>query len=278
MPIRHARAAHILGDRAREGSGRASSAGARLLPKASALAGLALLAACTSTQSQMATGGQMFPRPQLVVVENFAVSPDEVQINEGLSAEVQQLLGRGGGTPHTEQELQTGHQVADAIAKNLVTEIRDLGLSAEVADRGDPRLSGERGSNPVPPGIQNAVLITGQLVSVDEGNAAERVIIGFAAGRSDVRAQVQVFYVRGGERRLMDTIEVSAKSGLTPGMAETLGAGALAGHLLVSAAVSTGVQVVSEKFADTVVADADRAAKGIAKQLSALFAQQEWTT
>ncbi len=76
----------------------------------------------------------------------------------------------------------------------------------------------------------------------------------------------------------MDTIEVDAKSGLTPGMAETMGAGALAGHLLVSAAVSTGVQVVSEKFADTVVADADRAAKGIAKQLSALFAQQGWTT
>jgi hypothetical protein len=138
----------------------------------------------------------------------------------------------------------------DALAKNLVTEIRDLGLSAE------------RGST-VPPAMHNALLITGQLVSINEGNAAERVIIGFAAGRSDVRAQVQVFDISGGERRLVDTIEVDAKRGLTPGMAETLGAGALAGHLLVSAAVSTGGQVVSEKFADTVVADADRAAKGI---------------
>jgi hypothetical protein len=277
MAIRHAAAAHVTDGRATERN-RSLLARPGLLPKVGALAGLALLAACTSTQSQMTTGGQMFPRPQLVVVENFAVSPDEVQISEGLSAEVQQFLGSGGGTSRTEQELQTGHQVAEAISKNLVTEIRDLGLQAQVADLGNPRLSGERASNPVPPGIQNAVLITGQLVSVDEGNAAERVIIGFAAGRSDVRAQVQVFDISGGERRLMDTIEVSAKSGLTPGMAETMGAGALAGHLLVSAAVSTGVQVVSEKFADTVVADADRAAKGIAKQLSALFAQQGWTT
>jgi hypothetical protein len=276
MPIRHAAAAHVMAGRATDGS-RPSPAGRGLPAKVSALAGLALLAACTSTQSQMTTGGQMFARPQLVVVENFAVSPDEVQISEGLSAEVQQLLGSGSGTPRTEQELQTGHQVAEAISKNLVTEIRDLGLSAEVANPADPRLSGARG-DVVPPGIQNAVLITGQLVSVDEGNAAERVIIGFAAGRSDVRAQVQVFYVSGGQRRLMDTIEVDAKSGLTPGMAETMGAGALAGHLLVSAAVSTGVQVVSEKVADTVVADADRAAKGIAKQLSALFAQQGWTS
>jgi hypothetical protein len=276
MPIRHAAVAHVMAGRATDGS-RPSPAGPGLPARVSALAGLALLAACTSTQSQMTTGGQMFARPQLVVVENFAVSPDEVQISEGLSAEVQQLLGSGSGTPRTEQELQTGHQVAEAISKNLVTEIRDLGLSAEVANPADPRLSGARG-DVVPPGIQNAVLITGQLVSVDEGNAAERVIIGFAAGRSDVRAQVQVFYVSGGQRRLMDTIEVDAKSGLTPGMAETMGAGALAGHLLVSAAVSTGVQVVSEKVADTVVADADRAAKGIAKQLSALFAQQGWTT
>jgi hypothetical protein len=276
MPIRHAAAAHVMAGRATDGS-RPSPAGRGLPAKVSALAGLALLAACTSTQSQMTTGGQMFARPQLVVVENFAVSPDEVQISEGLSAEVQQLLGSGSGTPRTEQELQTGHQVAEAISKNLVTEIRDLGLSAEVANPADPRLSGARG-DVVPPGIQNAVLITGQLVSVDEGNAAERVIIGFAAGRSDVRAQVQVFVISGGQRRLIDTIEVDAKSGLTPGMAETLGAGALAGHLLVSAAVSTGVQVVSEKVADTVVADADRAAKGIAKQLSALFAQQGWTS
>jgi hypothetical protein len=276
MAIHHAAAAHVTDGRATEGS-RPLFARSGLPAKVSALAGLALLAACTSTQSQMTTGGQMFPRPQLVVVENFAVSSDEVQISEGLSAEVQQLLGSGSGTPRTEQELQTGHQVAEAISKNLVTEIRDLGLSAEVANPTDPRLSGARG-DVVPPGIQNAVLITGQLVSVDEGNAAERVIIGFAAGRSDVRAQVQVFVISGGQRRLIDTIEVDAKSGLTPGMAETLGAGALAGHLLVSAAVSTGVQVVSEKVADTVVADADRAAKGIAKQLSALFAQQGWTS
>jgi hypothetical protein len=60
-------------------------------------------------------------------------------------------------------------------------------------------------------------------------------------------------------------------------MAETMGAGALARHLMVSAVVSGGVQVATETMSDTVVADADRAAKGIAKQLSALFAQEGWT-
>jgi Domain of unknown function (DUF4410) len=224
-----------------------------------------LLTACTSVQSQMETGGQTFPRPQVVVVESFAVSPAEVKVSEGLSDEVRALTESGSRPSRTEQEQQAGRQVAEAIADKLVVEIRDLGLQAE------------RGSG-LPAGVQNAVLVTGQLISIDEGNEAERVAIGLGAGRSSVRAHVQVFELTPTSSRLIDTIEVDAKSGLTPGMAETMGAGALAGHLLVSTVVSSTMQVATETMSDSVVADADRAAKGIAKQLSGLFAQQGWTT
>ena len=61
-------------------------------------------------------------------------------------------------------------------------------------------------------------------------------------------------------------------------MAETMGVGGLTGHLLVATAVGGGVHVVSETMGANVVADADRAAKGIAKQLSALFAKEGWIT
>jgi hypothetical protein len=227
------------------------------------LFGLALASGCTSTESQVETS-EMLPRPAVVVVDTFAISPSEVSLNEGLTGEVKSIVS-GRSTPRSQQELQVGHQVADAIADNLVTEIRDMGLQAQ------------RGRG-LPSGVQNAVLLTGQLVSIDEGNEAERVAIGFGAGRSDVRAQVQVLELTPDSSKLIDTIEVNAKSGLTPGMAETMGAGALAGHLLVSAVVSTGVQVATETMSDTVVADADRAAKGIAKQLSSLFTQQRWIT
>jgi hypothetical protein len=242
-----------------------TSRAARSAPGAFALLALILLAGCTSTQSQIQTGGQMLPRPAVVVVHSFAVSPAEVTLSQGLSSEVAKLVGNQSATPRSEQEIQVGHQVADAIANNLVTEIRDLGLPAE------------RGSG-LPAGTTNAVLVTGQLVSIDQGNEAERVAIGLGAGRSDVRAQVQVFQLTPSSTRLIDTIEVNAKSGLMPGMAETMGMGALTGHLLVSTLVSGGVQVATETMSDTVVADADRAAKGIAKQLSSLFTQQGWIT
>jgi hypothetical protein len=61
-------------------------------------------------------------------------------------------------------------------------------------------------------------------------------------------------------------------------MAESMGAGGLAGHLVAATLVSGGVHVADEAIGAAVVADADRAAAGIAKQLSALFAQQGWIT
>jgi hypothetical protein len=238
---------------------------ARFMSKAAALAGLAILAACTSTESEVETGGAMLPRPQVVIVERFATSPAEVTLDEGLSTEIEQSMKAQSGTSRTEQELQAGRQVADAIADQLVVEINDMGLSAR------------RGSA-VPAGTENALLIKGQLVSIDEGNRTERVIIGFGAGRSDVRAQARVYEVTATGSRLIDQIEVDGKSGLTPGMAETMGVGGLTGHLLVSTAVGAGVHVADESLGADVVADSDRAAKGIAKQLATLFAQEGWIT
>ena len=237
----------------------------RFLPNVVACVGLAVLAACTSAQSQMETDAAMLPRPQVVIVDTFAASPDEVTLDEGLTTEVEQAVKERHGTSRTQQEIEAGRQVADAIADKLVVEIRDMGLRAE------------RGSA-LPAGTQNALLIKGQLVSIDEGNRTERVIVGLGAGRSDVRAHAQVYEVTPTGRQLIDTIEVDAKSGLAPGMAESMGVGGLTGHLLVSTVVGGGLHVADEALGANVVADADRASKGIAKQLSALFGKEGWTS
>lgn len=226
--------------------------------------GLVLLAGCTSSSSQLETGNAELPRPQVVVVQDFAVMPGEVQLDPGLSGTIDETLGANNGAPRTAQELQVGRQAANAMADKLVAEIRDLGLPAQ------------RGYG-LPPGLQTGLVITGQFVAVDQGNRTERVTLGLGAGRSDVRVRVQVFDVTPQGRRLADEIEVDAKSGLQPGMAETMGVGALTGHFLVSTLVSGGLQVADESLGTSVVADTDRASKGIAKQLASFFGQQGWT-
>jgi Domain of unknown function (DUF4410) len=230
-----------------------------------ALASLALLAACTSGSSVDETAGTRLPPPQVVVVQDFAVAPDEVQLDRGLSATLDRTLdAASSGPPPVAQERQVGRQTAMALADKLVVEIQDLGFQAQ------------RGTG-LPPGVQTGLLVTGQFLAVDQGSRAERVAIGLGAGRSDVRVQAQVFAATPQGRRLAEEITVDAKSGLTPGMAETMGAGALAGHFLVSTAAGAGVHAVSESVGTSVVADADRAAKGIAKQLARFFAEQGWT-
>jgi hypothetical protein len=226
--------------------------------------GLGLLAACTSTTSVDETGGAALSRPTVVVVQTFAVSPDQVKLDPGVRATVGSLVGSGNAKASRTTESDVGRQVADALADKLVVEIRDLGFEAE------------RGSS-LPPGTANGLLIDGQLVSVDEGNRTERVVVGFAAGRSDVRAHAQVYALDGSQRRLVDEIQVDAKSGPKPGMAETMGVGAVANRLLTATAVGVGVNAVSEEVGDNVLADADRAAKGIAKQLASLFARGDWS-
>lgn len=221
-----------------------------------------MLVACTSGQSQIQTS-EGLPRPQVVLVDTFAVSPDEVQLDAGLSAEIEQAAKARHGATRPEQETAISRQVADAIANRLVIELDDMGLQAE------------RGSA-LPPGLQNALLVTGQIVSIDEGNRTERVIIGLGAGRSDVRVHAQVYELTPTGRRLIDRIEVDGRSGLTPGMAEAMGVGGLTGHLLVATAAGAGLHVASESLSADVVADADRAAKGLAKQLAALFAEEGW--
>lgn len=229
-----------------------------------ALAMLVLLPACTQTTVEEMAAPMSLARPEVVVVENFAVTPGEVQLDRGLSARIDQALDARRGMSTSAQQEQVARQTADALAEKLVAEIRDLGLRAE------------RG-RALPPGVRTGLLITGQFVSVDEGNRTERVAIGLGVGRSDVRVQAQVFEITPQGQRLAEELEVDAKSGYTPGMAETMGAGALAGHLLVSTVASGALHVVTEATSDTVVADADRAARGLGKQLATFFAQQGWT-
>ena len=82
------------------------------------LAALALVAGCTQGSSQIETAS-MLPRPQVVVVQDFAVWPGEVQLDPGLSGTIDETLGANQLPPRTAKEQQIGQQVANALAEEL---------------------------------------------------------------------------------------------------------------------------------------------------------------
>jgi len=223
---------------------------------------MAVGCAPTNVQQQGMTLTQL-PRPDLIMVYDFAVSPDEVKLDTGLSAELMQKYAQYKGASPTAQEIKLGHKVAEAVADELVKKIRSYGLWAE------------RGFG-YPYGRGKVLMVKGQFVSIDQGNRTERVAVGLGAGRSDVQASVQVYELTPQGLQEVDRMRADAKSGYKPGMAEMMGAGAIAGHLLMSTVVSGAVAGATEMTTATVEADGKRMADKIAAELGNFFVNQAW--
>jgi hypothetical protein len=225
---------------------------------------LALAAGCapTNVQQQSTTYTQL-PRPDVVLVYDFAVSPDEVKLDTGLSAELMQKYAAHKGTPPTTQEIQLGHKVANAVADEIVKQIRTYGIWAE------------RGYG-WPSGRGKVLMVKGQFTTIDQGNRTERVAVGLGAGRSDVQAYVQLVELTPAGVQQVETLRADSKSGYKPGMAEMMGVGAIANHLLMSTIVSGTLAGASEMTAATVEADGKRMADKIAYDIGQFFIMQAW--
>ena len=222
--------------------------------------GVALAAGCTSTQQQEAYSGSL-PRPEQIIVFDFAVTADEVKIDTGLSAKAVRGI-KGKSTDEEKQEA--ARAVAKALSKKLVKEISDMGLP--VVHEDDPPIAGSAVN----------LLVRGSFVSIDEGDSGERVVIGLGLGQSEVVVEVELVDWVGEGERVVDRFKVTGKSGYKPGMAETMGAGAAAGHLVASTVISTGAAGASEAFGADVEADTRRVAKNAAKLMKKFFVRQGW--
>jgi Domain of unknown function (DUF4410) len=219
------------------------------------LACLAVLVLCGCTSVDTAADRQIaeqrLPRPAMIVVHDFAVSPDEVQPGQPWSGP--RLVQ---DTARTEAEKAVGHAFADAFAAALVEEIRKLGLPAE------------RASAPNLPG-GDLVTIEGRFISL-AGDPSAPGIVGFAGGWPDVLADVQLYGTNASGERLSEDIEVSLSEGdhalpaaLLPDPTITAGPAAAAPGLSPELEAKLGIA-------------AREAAATVAGQLQPYFAGQGW--
>jgi hypothetical protein len=78
----------------------------------------------------------------------------------------------------TPEEVTTARKLGAEVARNLVTEIQNMGLPAVLA-AGQPT-----------PRVGDLVIM-GYFVTVQQGSAAERVVVGFGAGDADLKTVVE---------------------------------------------------------------------------------------
>jgi hypothetical protein len=221
------------------------------------------LSACAPARMQttQADAGPLAPRPDRVVVYDFAVTPQDVRLDQGVSARIERTIG---DSSLSQQEWDAAQRARVALAQALAGRLRSYGLPAQTA-----------GSST---GVGNQVLVQGQIVSIDEGNRTRRTLVGLGAGKSSVTADAQLYYVAAGSRapRLLTSFEGSSDSGRAPGMAETLGVGAAAHRAAASAGAGAGLHGVSETRRTGDAENAARLADGLARQIGAFAVSQGW--
>jgi len=214
-----------------------------------------LEAGCASATVTRTRGAGPLPKPDVIVVREFAVTPDEVTLDKGVMASA---IRDSKGQAPSEEEVEVGHLVADKLATSLVEELCAADIPA-VRATSSIRIS------------DTTAILEGQFLTINQGDQTKRVWVGFGLGGSQVRTRMQV--VQGG--KVVAEAETATKSSLKPGMLVSLGSSAAAGTA-TSVVVGAAGQGVSEVFLSNVEADAKRTAKEVAKKVREAYKKRGW--
>lgn len=215
-------------------------------------------AGCASTKitdRQQLVSGKI-ARPTTIWVHPFAASAADLQDDSV-------LIGQPAAGSQSPEEIAAGQQLGAAIASQLVDEIRSMGMTAELAGRETrPQV--------------NDIVIRGCLLSVNKGNEAERVAIGFGAGASELKTAVEGYQMTPQGLRKLGSGTIDAGGGKTPGAAlgiVTLAATANPAGLIVS----TGMKAYGEVSGSSKLEGRAKAtAKEIGDELKKRFQEQGW--
>jgi len=197
------------------------------------------------------------PPPTTIVVTDFAVSTDSVDVDNGIGGRLRRAVA---GKDEATEQAQAAAGVRDSLRDALIASLTKMNLPARSAILG--------------PGTPPYVEIRGTVTSIDEGNRTRRNLIGLGAGQSSVQAAAQAYYIAPGAAPVfLQGFQGDEDSGHMPGLAVG-GAGAAAGHVAMAAA-NTGAHVATAGQSDT-DAEAEQLGDDLAKKLGALFVQQGW--
>jgi hypothetical protein len=218
-----------------------------------------IVAGCASTQvsNRRILVNERLPRPDRLLVYDFIADPADMPPDSALATALE------AGAPLTAEQLRAGHQLGAQIADELVAQIRDMGLPAVHGLSGTPPRVGD-------------ILLRGYLVSVDEGSTAGRMLIGFGAGGSELKAVVEGYQMTARGLRKLGSGTVESGSSKAPGAAAPA-AVAVATGSPIGLIVSGGMNIYGEASGSSQLEGRAKAiAHEIADALKTRFEEQGW--
>lgn len=220
---------------------------------------LAILAGCASAELTFDEpyAGERLARPDRILVDDFAATPAEAPADSAVAAQAE------GPAPQTTEEIELGRKLGAEIARQLAENLRAMDLPALQA-KGQP-----------PPRVGD-IVIKGQFVSIDSGEAGRRVLLGFGSGAAELKTAVEGYQMTPQGLRRLGSGEVDSAGSSTPGL---LGPAALT----VATANPLGLIVVgavklreARTGSNTIEAAAARTADAVAERLRVGAEKQGW--
>jgi hypothetical protein len=217
---------------------------------------LAVVAGCASTKvterQQLETG--KIPRPDHILVYDFVATPADAPAGSDVLVQSEQ---------QTAEQIAAGRRLGAQIAKELVADIQGMGLPAVEATSGISPQVGD-------------IVIRGYLVSIQEGSAAKRLVVGFGAGASELSTAVEGYLVTAQGLRKLGSGTVQAGGSKTPGAAVGAVVAVASGNP-VGLIVSSGMKIYGEASGKSKLEGRAKATAGeIADQLKIRFQEQGW--
>jgi hypothetical protein len=220
---------------------------------------LLVLAGCASTSvsNRETYSGEKLARPDRIIVDDFAATPADVPASSTAASQ------SAGSTPQTARDIEEGRKLGAEVAKQLVLDLQDMGLPAvQAAGQAPPRL--------------NDIVIKGSFVTIEEGSAGKRVLLGFGSGASELKTVVEGYQMTAQGLRKLGGGEVASGGSKTPGMVVPLAVAAATanpiGLIVVGGMKAYGEVSGSSKVEGRAKATADE----IAAQLKVAAQKQGW--
>jgi hypothetical protein len=220
---------------------------------------LVVLAGCASTEvtSRQPYTGEGLARPDRILVHDFTATPAEAPADSAVTAQA------AGPAPQTAEDVEVGRELGAEVAKELVADLRGIGLpAAEAEDKPAPR-----------PGD---IVIKGQFVSIVEGGAGRRVLLGFGSGAAELRTAVEGYQMTPQGLRRLGSGETDSVGGKTPGMVAPLAVFAATANPLGLIVVGTMKARGERTGSSTIEGAAKRTADEIAARPRVAAEKQGW--
>jgi hypothetical protein len=223
---------------------------------------LVALAACATTdvvgRESAMEPGERLARPHHIIVYDFASTPEEVAADSAAADAASEP-----STPPSEEQIEAGRKLGAEVAKDLVEEIQDMGLPAVRAAE-------------LPQGEVGDIVIRGTFVSVDEGSAVKRIVVGFGSGGAELKTLVEGYVMTDRGLRKLGSGQIDSGGNKLPGvvlpLAVTIATANPIGLVVGGAVKATGELTGSS----TIEGSGRRTAELIAKELKVKFEEQGW--